>query len=454
MSNIVERDKSFFGGRSGRLVLLLPAAIISTLIVDTSLTRISDIFATSFSVNVLIYVLISIIFGAGQFVFLRFLSETTEDLRAKKRLFIKLHKIVIGVQCGLTAILGIIIVGLVTTSQYPVAALIASLTISNSLGATMMLLLARHFFSWFRAKKDLIMLLYAISTIAIAVHLVFTFSYVDYVLSGTPAAGHSPYSNPPFFPVGSLKFLLGNIYTATSISAFVSVWSATALLLHSYARRIGKIKYWTIICLPLVYFLSQFPTFLLNMFDPLIKADPSFYGTFLILLFSVSKPTGGFFFGVAFWYAARKIPSTAPVRKYLVICAYGFILLFTADQGNTLINPAYPPFGLATISFMGLSSYLVLIGIFYTAISVSQDAKLRREIRKLATDESKLVESLSSAQLEQEIKSKLSAITKYHADIANKMGVQPSIDEEEARGYLDEVIKEKKSIAESGSKDE
>jgi hypothetical protein len=52
---------------------------------------------------------------------------------------------------------------------------------------------------------------------------------------------------------------------------------------------------------------------------------------------------------------------------------------------------------------MGLSSYLVLLGIYSSAISVAHDSELRKSIHKLAVGESKLLDSLGSAQIEQEV---------------------------------------------------
>ena len=52
-------------------------------------------------------------------------------------------------------------------------------------------------------------------------------------------------------------------------------------------------------------------------------------------------------------------------------------VIFTSNQATMLINLPYPPFGMATISFVGLSSYLLLVGIYASAVSVAEDTKLR-----------------------------------------------------------------------------
>jgi hypothetical protein len=215
------------------------------------------------------------------------------------------------------------------------------------------------------------------------------------------------------------------------------------LLLHSYTRKFGKIKYWIIVTLPLVYFLSQFPSFSLNLFGSLLNTDPVFYGILLSVVFIVSKAAGGILFGIAFWLIARTISRDNVVRQYLIIPAVGFVLLFVSDQAPVLTNAPYPPLGLASISFMGLASYLILIGIYSSAISVSEDSKLRQTMRGLTSKEPKLLDSIGSAQMEQEIQKKVIEFTKRNQDrMAEETGIQSSLTEEDMKEYLQQVIKE------------
>jgi hypothetical protein len=103
----------------------------------------------------------------------------------------------------------------------------------------------------------------------------------------------------------------------------------------------------------------------------------------------------------------------------------------------------YPPFGLATISFLGLASYLVLIGIYASAISVSEDSKLRRSIRNFAINESKLLGDIGMAQMEQDIQKKIIAFTKQNKEkMTEETGIQSSLTEEDMKEYLEKVIRE------------
>jgi hypothetical protein len=65
----------------------------------------------------------------------------------------------------------------------------------------------------------------------------------------------------------------------------------------------------------------------------------------------------------------------------MIIAAYGFILFYVAGSALVL-QAAYPPYGLVSVSFTGLSCYLIYNGLYFSAISVSQDMTLRQSIRK------------------------------------------------------------------------
>jgi len=53
---------------------------------------------------------------------------------------------------------------------------------------------------------------------------------------------------------------------------------------------------------------------------------------------------------------------------------------------------------------MGLASYMTFVGIYYSAISVSEDSKLRQTIRSLTAKESKLLDSIGTAHMERDTK--------------------------------------------------
>ena len=142
---------------------------------------------------------------------------------------------------------------------------------------------------------------------------------------------------------------------------------------------------------------------------------------------------------------AKGVSANKVVREYLIIAGFGLLMLFISDQAITLIAVAYPPFGLVTISFLGLSSYMILIGIFSSAISVAEDSNLRKSIRDFAIAQSRLLDSIGSAQMEQEIERRVLLFTKQIQDkMVEETGIEPSLTEDETKRYLEQVIKEVK----------
>jgi len=79
----------------------------------------------------------------------------------------------------------------------------------------------------------------------------------------------------------------------------------------------GRIKYWIIVVLPLVYFLSQFLSLLTSGFAPFVYGDPVTFGIILTMIFTFSKLAGGILFGFAFWKMANTIAGEFVVARNL-----------------------------------------------------------------------------------------------------------------------------------------
>ena len=92
------------------------------------------------------------------------------------------------------------------------------------------------------------------------------------------------------------------------------------------------------------------------------------------------------------------------------------ILLFSSNQITSLILAHYPPFGLASISFLGLGSYLLLVGIYSSAISVANDINLRRSMRQTMERESVMLDKIATSQMETEIQNMIITIAKHFSD--------------------------------------
>lgn len=429
-----------------RIVVTISLIIIA-LIIDTLLTKIyaftglSTVFSYDMRINT--FFAIAIAYSIGVYLVLKLVKIETSAVIKKKLHLDSLRKVMFAIQYILAAIIFLVFFQMKLTSHYSVALTGFVVGISYILAIVMMSLLSFRFISWFRFNRNMVVLTYAISSIALALNAGFTVTLVSNLFLDMPSEifEHQGFGYSPHIVRGSATDLLNNAYIITSIVSFVLWWIATALLLRHYSQKLGKSKYWVTIAMPLSYFLMQFfPSFpkLLSVFQN--SSDIFFIYT---IIFTLSKPVGGMLFGIAFWMIVKSFNQNNVVRRYMIISAYGLILLFVSNQAIVLVNFSYPPFGIVTISFMGLSAYLILVGVYSSAISVSNDMELRKMIRKYALSESKLLDNIGFAQMEQEIERRVMTISKEKEEaMVRETGLPASIDEDNMKQYLGNVIRE------------
>ena len=95
------------------------------------------------------------------------------------------------------------------------------------------------------------------------------------------------------------------------------------------------------------------------------------------------------------------------------------------------------------MSFTGLSCYLIYSGLFSSAVTVSQDVSLRHSIRKSVTEQSKLLDSIGTAQMEQELQTRVLTIAKKLSDnMVEETGVEASMTEDDIKEHIEMVKNE------------
>jgi hypothetical protein len=163
-----------------------------------------------------------------------------------------------------------------------------------------------------------------------------------------------------------------------SLLSFLTIWIATITLLYQYRFKVGRIKYFIITSIPLIYYLVPFQDYFGNVFSPLVINSPIFFGLLYVLVFSATKQIGALLFSLAFWTASSLVTNER-VRKSLLTSAIGMAVLFGSIEIATLQYKLYPPYGLVTEAFMPLGAYLLFMGIFTSATNVARDTNLRKE---------------------------------------------------------------------------
>ena len=276
---------------STRKFLVIISIIISSLTIDISLSNISDIVSVSTSLGFSFFIAIVIIYAVGQYLILEFVKQKSRMIRTKSPHFNKLSTIVTIVQYVLTASIVFITLQILVNSYYYTSLLTWNSSISYAIASIIMVILALKFFSWYRSNRNFIVLLYSVSFIITSISIVssivfFTVVLVTHQLKKTSPSllelpseqeevghgpeqeevGHGPEQEevghgPEQEEVGhgpdirkfELSTVLGEVQTVfvtSHIASLLLLWGSTAMLLHTYSNKLGKVKFWTIIAIP------------------------------------------------------------------------------------------------------------------------------------------------------------------------------------------------------------
>jgi hypothetical protein len=152
----------------------------------------------------------------------------------------------------------------------------------------------------------------------------------------------------------------------------------------------------------------------------------------------------GVLFGVSFLTTVRVMRqyTQGAIVDYLFISAFGISSLFVSLAANIAFG-AFPPFGISTYGFTTIASYFFLIGIYSSAIKVSSDIELRRTIRKSISEQSKFLDEIGSAQIEQRLETYAFKLQKEHSEqLASVAGIQSEISTDELKDYVRIALRE------------
>jgi len=419
------------------------------LIIDSQISVIADIVVpqiVSFW-GIALFVTISTVYVVGQYLIFEMVKSKIRQSKFKPSHIDIPEKFVTIIQYVLAAIMITAVIEVLAMAAYHTDLLIVATTISYGLAIILMGFLAWRLFSWFKINKSLIVLLYGLAASTIIVNSVATILFFDIVLLEKSDLT-TPESEVIFdtgYEPGTTKEIIVQLQGYTLPIFLLLIWGGTIILLRNNIYRIGKIKFGVLVTFPAVYFLAfyilLYPTIYPD--SPITQAiDENFMTTFL--LYNGAGIIIGILFGLGFLSVARFISHGNDVRDYMSIAGYGFMIFGTAGI-TTVLQAAYPPYGLPNVSFVGLAGFLILVGLHHSAISVAQDSRLRQLIKNSALKESRLLGSMGSAQMTQDLQNKIIAVAKENAQLMEqKSGTEPSLTDEDITNYLNRVINEVK----------
>ena len=416
--------------------------VIITTLIDSEIGLVADFIPdlVSSGMGVAGFIGIAIIFAITQYFILAYIRQSNKETQARALHLDLTYWIVSIAQYVLVGILAFVILQIMITQQYSIVTLYDSHVISYGLWIVILGLLAKAFFSWYRlASKNVLVIILALSMIAYVINgIAGMASYFDMLAQQKPVITSKDVAYFPDFSYATLGSQINIIYQIAAGVAYVLTWIGTVKLLYPHIKKLGKIRFWIIMGAAMVYYLVSFPLFVLGYFTPSENVDAMTN----ILIFSLGGIFTGIVFGAAFLSVARTLRKDTALRNHMIMAAYGFVLFYIAGSA-TAAQAAYPPYGLASVSLTGLTCYLIFSGLYTSATIVSQDTTLRQSIRRSVTEQSRLLDSIGTAHMEQELQSRVLTIARKNSDaIAEETGVETSMDEDDMKDYLEIVMKE------------
>lgn len=452
------------------MLLLISSLVTSNVLyhilrADTLVEQLSSNIGIAFFV-----VLVVVSYGAAYYLFRKFISPVNKELMSSgstPRYFRLTYNILRFAFVSNAVFLTIMIVQIITMSGFYVGLTILSMQANAVLATVMFAYLSFKFLSWYKSNHDLTVLFFAFAfgCVAVAIATSDAAQTVFFLLDDPwrieaqlqmqkegEAAGYSQPNNV------KSDSMLHNLYLGTQFPlrvAFVLYWIATAMLLRKYSKTIGRLRFWTLVSLPLA---------------TLIIGSILNYGSFVSqLLQGIILPSsalfGGILFGLIFLTIARALERTMQhqhydaqlredhnersrsITRYLTMAVFGTILfLVTITPSNHIldwVHIPYPPFADVVWSFIGFAAYLYSFGLYFSVISISHDAKLRKSIQKLSIEEANMLHRLGSTQMQQEIQKRVVKLSREQEEVLKEQtGVEQHLTDDEIKQYVKDVMEE------------
>jgi len=430
---------------SDKVVFIVVSATIIGLLVETGIIRVSgfeSVVDTSSDVKIFIGLGIFCIFS--QLIILNFArNKVGKSFLSHTHLHIGIiNKAIVIIQLVIIALLVVVFLEVSLTLSYDTI-LIKAVIMSSFLTASFLTgLLSWQFIIWLKSNKNRLTFTYLLaSSFVSASAIVGMIYFLDQLFYQPDVIQPQPYGGFITHVERGITSLV-YAYTISSAIAFVLLWIGTVFLLQSYRKRLGTRKYWIIMSIPLLYFLSQFQPAVLNFVLSYVSNDPTVFNLVYVIMVDASRPVGGVLFGLAFIQVARKLQNQE-VKGYLILSGIGFMILLVSFQAEALITAPFPPLGLLSASYFGLSSYLIFIGLYSSAVSISQDSRLRVSIRRSVESEMRFIGSIGEAEMDRRVLDRvLTTSRKISKTMPEETGISSSLSDKEIKEYIEEVIAE------------
>jgi hypothetical protein len=428
-------------------VLVLISLMIIVTIVDTQFINIfygTDL-GTPGNLHLLLYASFVIVASIINTILLLFAKRNDIQSTTSRPLLLRVAYIGTSiVQYTISLVLFIMISEMLIFHEYNKIFSLLVVYLSHFWSAIILGILSLRFIQWFRFATSFSILIYAV-----------VFSMILFLILITVPLLTQQFTTQPqmIYPRDYTSLILAVITPSRDIAfiyglgsyvlplLIIPSWILTVLLLKPYANKIGKKRFWLIVGIPLLY---QLFTFIVR--DTNLVTDPTLvqiiYSQQFQIILGVSYQISGLFFAIAFLSIGRKMKQKS-MKNYLIISSIGIVSLFSSMQPGMPFYAVYPPFGLVTLLFLGLSSYLLLVGMLGCAAYVSRDIELRRQIYKGLEVNADVLKKIGMAETQREIEKRVLPLAnkiKLSDEMRRHMDTDP--DEEDVKTMIEDVLNE------------
>ncbi len=459
--NLIKKRRLSLSNPDSKISSASILILIGTLLFDSLLSDVSSMINRDLPEStriVLFSTIVAITSLSAGIAIIASIKKVKSGLDTKNKDLLLISRGIPFIQYSIIALLILITLQIIFAMQYLTVLLVISQGLSWLTGVILMGIMSFKFIQWYKAKRNLLVLLYLVSSLMFCCTLGVTIipqTSITIQSSSFYVNSHST----------EVKPFQANPETLSSMFAIISVanwlvlplayivWAATAIMLNHYSKIFGRVKYWIILTIPLLSLLAG--SISLLFFIPSMNSIFDQQVMFYTMLAFGGILGEGFLLSFTFILISKNIQVNADskLKDYLRLSAIGVAILFASFFANPSAG-SYLPFGVVAASFFAFGAYLFFAGIYSSAISIASDSSLRRTIRKSLLDPSKLLDNIALADINRELEKHTDDILQKHRQTVGEAGIESSISKSDIRNYVSEAMSELQKAREGKSSNE
>ncbi len=382
-------------------------------------------------------------------IFSYFVLESIFKLLGKKKSNFSKHKKVFRImQISLYCLSLLLFADLLSDHKYYTINLNLIVLISYGFSLSISLLASLKLFSWYRVNRSRFVFLFGLTLLFIFINSLLSLFLFEVLLIEKPSEFDMSTLNIFDFECEEntincvLKENLLLLQNYSLVIYFVLFWACTILLLHQYINKVGKIKFFALVALPLILFYFQFIYTYEDFFtiSNELRFDENIEFAIQLFIATLLTTFCGILFGWGLLSVGHLLKISVQVERFFKLAALGVVTFFISANA-TVASGGMPPFGVPNLVFLPFSSILIYIGIFYSITSIANDISIKKFIKNSTFNELKIMGNLAESQILDDMKLRVLRMTKkFSNELQEKNNSEEGSSEESMKDYLNDVI--------------